>query len=325
MTPALDSTPARSPGTETLDLSAGELTLAELYRCWRCAARLADTAPRSTSYMHARAQAVGAAVPTLGTWSALGEVSPFLACAVIGAEDPLFFQHRGLWLGRVLKVSIRSVAKRRRVRGVSTISQQLARNLFLWSDRSMRRKLVEAAFAKRLEGLLTKARLLELYLNVVEWGEGVWGAAAASRAYFGDAPATLDPFQSAVLASLLPAPRRALEGYNLKRALRSQRRSTAFMYASGYLSMDELKQTLARVEILAAQLRNGTQLSAALATSRDTRYRYTPNERRPRNAQEVVNDGCGFDRRRGFDRSMLFGAQSNLDAAPLWWSGASRT
>jgi hypothetical protein len=189
----------------------------------------------------------------------------------------------------------------------------------------MRRKLVEAAFAKRLEALLSKGRLLELYLNVVEWGEGVWGADAASRAYFGGPPATLDPFQSVVLASLLPAPRRALTGHNLKRALRSQSRSTAFMYGSGYLSMDELKETLGRVEVLGALLRSGTQLCAAIEASRGRPYCYTPNERRPQNAQEVVNDACGFDRRRGFDRSVLFGTQARIDAAPLWWRGASPT
>jgi monofunctional biosynthetic peptidoglycan transglycosylase len=97
--------------------------------------------------------------------------------------------------------------QRSRVRGASTISQQLAKNLYLSPSRSPLRKLKEAVTAVRLDAVLTKDRILELYLNVAEWGPGVWGAERASRAYFDVAPGQLDLWQAASLAATLPHPR----------------------------------------------------------------------------------------------------------------------
>lgn len=129
------------------------------------------------------------------------------ALAVIAAEDQKFPRHHGFDLDAVEQ----ALARQRQggsLRGASTISQQLAKNLFLWSGRSWLRKGVEAWFTVLLEALLPKRRILEIYLNVVEFGRGVYGVGPAAARWFGIPPRALTPAQAALLAAVLPAPKR---------------------------------------------------------------------------------------------------------------------
>ena len=142
-------------------------------------------------------------------WQPIGQMGPHLPRAVMASEDAAFWTHRGLdWnaLDRAwTQQQRRSNAK---VVGGSTISQQLAKNLFLSGERTMWRKGQELLITAMMEALWSKTRLLEIYLNHVEWGEGVYGATAASRHYFRTDPQRLTPQQAAQLAVMLPAPRR---------------------------------------------------------------------------------------------------------------------
>jgi len=132
----------------------------------------------------------------------LSQMSPALERMVIIAEDSRFRTHWGVDL-----VELREAARSGMRRGASTITQQLAKNLYLSSSRNPFRKLKEAVTAVRLEWALGKDRILELYLNVVEWGPGVWGVAEASNVYYGVSPAALSEEQAAALAATLPFPR----------------------------------------------------------------------------------------------------------------------
>ncbi|HEY5932984.1 MAG TPA: biosynthetic peptidoglycan transglycosylase [Kofleriaceae bacterium] len=179
---------------------------------------LRTTNPTQTSYMRLRGDQQSPADHV-----ALSEVSPYLVCAVVKAEDRGFFRHAGFEWGQVRKAVSGYLVGYAKIGG-STITQQLARNLFLGPERSIHRKLREGLITRRLERALDKRRILELYLNAVEWGDGVWGAKQAARRYFDKLPAELGPLEAVFLASLLPAPRAALAGKNLARARGVQRR-----------------------------------------------------------------------------------------------------
>ena len=140
-------------------------------------------------------------------WITYGRISPELKRAVIASEDARFVEHHGFdWEG--IRVAMRKNLRRgRTVAGGSTITQQLAKNLFLSPERSYVRKAQEAFITVMLEATMSKRRILDLYLNVVEWGEGIYGAQAAARHYFGIDAAALNAWQSALLASMLPNPR----------------------------------------------------------------------------------------------------------------------
>lgn len=141
-------------------------------------------------------------------WVDYERISPQLKRAVIAAEDDKFVGHEGFdWEG-IQKAIEKNQQKGRLVAGGSTISQQLAKNLFLSADRTPWRKAQEAVITVWLELLWDKRRILEVYLNVVEWGEGVFGAEAAARRYFGVGAGQLSAEQAARLAVMLPAPRR---------------------------------------------------------------------------------------------------------------------
>jgi len=140
-------------------------------------------------------------------WRDLDQMATSLPLAVIAAEDQRFLRHRGFDLDAI-HAARRYNARGGRVRGASTISQQLAKNLFLWSGRSWLRKGLEAWYTVWIETLWPKRRILEVYLNVVEFGDGVYGAQAAAEVMFGLDAARLDQVQSARLAAVLPNPRR---------------------------------------------------------------------------------------------------------------------
>src|ERR1051326_1691377 len=142
----------------------------------------------------------------------LGRISPDLQHAVIAAEDGRFYQHRGIdWL-EVQKVVDQDMDEGRLGRGGSTITQQLVKNLFLTTNRSLVRKAVEFTLAPVAERILTKRRILELYLNVIEWGAGIYGAEEAARAWYGVPAARIDRDQAARMAALLPSPLRRKPG-----------------------------------------------------------------------------------------------------------------
>jgi monofunctional biosynthetic peptidoglycan transglycosylase len=159
----------------------------------------------------------------------LGHISPNLAHAVIAAEDTRFFTHHGFDWSEI-ESSLGQDLRGGQPRGASTITQQLVRNLFLSTGRSVLRKAVEASIVPLAEALLGKERILELYLNVVEWGPGVYGAEAATEYYFRCPAAAISRMRGAELAALLPAPLRRRPGqpdWYIKRVL-------ARMYAMGY-------------------------------------------------------------------------------------------
>ncbi len=141
-------------------------------------------------------------------WRKLSRITPYLQQAVVIAEDDKFWQHDGFdW--EAMREAMEKNWKKKTLRyGGSTISQQLVKNLFLSPARSPIRKLREAVLTWRLEKILSKKRILELYLNVVEWGDGIFGAEAAAGHYFGKTAAALSPSEAARLAAILPMPRR---------------------------------------------------------------------------------------------------------------------
>lgn len=142
-------------------------------------------------------------------WVSLEEISPRVEYAVIAAEDMRFFEHHGFDFVAIEK-ALKHNRKSRRIRGGSTISQQVAKNVFLWPSRSWIRKGVEAYFTGLIELFWSKQRIMEVYLNVVEMGDGVYGVEAAARKYFHKPAKNLNASEAALLAAVLPNPRRFL-------------------------------------------------------------------------------------------------------------------
>jgi monofunctional biosynthetic peptidoglycan transglycosylase len=138
----------------------------------------------------------------------LKSISPMLRRGVVVAEDAKFYKHGGLDYDAIEDAYRTNQRKGRIVRGGSTISQQVAKNIWLTPERTYWRKLIEAILTYRMEFALSKDRVLELYLNIVEWGPGVFGAAAASEVYFKTSPGSLTPQQAALLAAAIPSPLR---------------------------------------------------------------------------------------------------------------------
>lgn len=144
-------------------------------------------------------------------WVPLEEIAPSLGVAVIAAEDQNFPDHFGFdW--QAIEKAVQHNEHSRRKRGASTVSQQTAKNLFLWNSRSWTRKGLEAWFTLLIELGWSKRRILEVYLNIVEFGDGVYGAEAAARTFFGKPAKRLTPSESALLAAVLPNPRKFRAG-----------------------------------------------------------------------------------------------------------------
>lgn len=160
-------------------------------------------------------------------WVDYARISPNLKRAIIAAEDARFVEHEGFDWEAIEKAYEKNLKKGKIVAGGSTISQQLAKNLFLSSKRSPWRKLQEAAITVMLEAVLSKRRIFEIYLNVIEWGNGVFGAEAASRYYYRTGAAGLNTWQAARLAAMVPNPR----FYDKRRSTRFLERKTAMILA----------------------------------------------------------------------------------------------
>lgn len=138
-------------------------------------------------------------------WQPLSRISPHLVRAVIASEDAHFCTHSGFDWDAIRQV-LEEMEEDGRPRGGSTISMQTAKNVFLWPERLYLRKGLEAGFTVLIEALWDKSRIMEVYLNVAEWGPGIYGAEQAARAYFKRSAARLTPYQAALLASTLPNP-----------------------------------------------------------------------------------------------------------------------
>ena len=138
-------------------------------------------------------------------WKSIDEVAYYFPLAVVASEDQNFFWHFGFDYAQIEK-AMNEIKRGRRFRGASTITQQLAKNLFLWSDQSYVRKGVEAYYTVLLETFLSKRRILEIYINTVELGKNIYGIEAASKFYFNKTSGKLNIYQAALMASVLPNP-----------------------------------------------------------------------------------------------------------------------
>ena len=184
-------------------------------------ALMAQLAPESTTFERSQAWSIATQknrLPWRQEWVPYARISDHLKRAVIASEDDIFAQHDGVqwdaiekaWAKNAqaeLQASRRGQHKPAKIVGGSTITQQLAKNLFLSGERHLLRKGQEAVITLMLEALLPKSRILEIYLNSVEWGEGVFGAEAAAQHYFRKPASALSPWESARLAVMLPRPR----------------------------------------------------------------------------------------------------------------------
>jgi monofunctional biosynthetic peptidoglycan transglycosylase len=166
--------------------------------------------PDSTAFMDLRARearARGEEPRRIQRWASYGRISPNLIRAVLVAEDSKFWQHEGVDYDQLRESIDVDLERMEFARGASTITQQLARNLYLSPSKNPVRKIRELLIARQLETELSKQRILELYLNVIEWGDGIYGAEGAARTYFQKPAADLTPQEAALLAAAIPSPR----------------------------------------------------------------------------------------------------------------------
>jgi monofunctional biosynthetic peptidoglycan transglycosylase len=242
------------------------LTAADLwFTCWRyrdAITALSQGIPKETAYM--RHMASLGHPPKARIWTPLDSIATVAVCAVLASEDYRFFSHETtdpVALSHIVKQVLRGDFSS----GGSTISQQLARNLFLSPERTPRRKLREYVLAHDLSHRLSKERQLELYLNLVEWGPGIWGIGAASWRWFRKSPAVLTPVEAVLLTAILPAPQQGL-----RRAARSRssahrrRRILGRLWLAGLIDGITLGQTAARLDRLAFHLHHRRTAAEAL-------------------------------------------------------------
>lgn len=157
--------------------------------------------PPTTAFM------LQSTLPAQYEWTAWDDISPYAALAVVAAEDQKFLMHRGFDFESI-EDALREHREGGRLRGASTISQQVAKNLFLWPGKSYARKALEAYFTVLIELTWSKKRILEVYLNIAEFGPGIYGVRTASAAYFQQSPTELTAHEAALLAAVLPSPKR---------------------------------------------------------------------------------------------------------------------
>jgi monofunctional biosynthetic peptidoglycan transglycosylase len=202
---------------------------------------LSRTNPKRTRLMEQRteeARARGRRVGVAQSWVPLSRVSRHLIHAVLSSEDQGFFGHEGVdW--KAIEESIeRNVEKGRFARGGSTITQQLAKNLYFGTRKTLGRKARELVVTRWLEADLPKARILALYLNLIEWGDGVYGCEAGARHWYGKPASELSVGEAAGLAAMIPNPRRLNPRVNAARHGRATRRVLWLMGQAGYIGRD---------------------------------------------------------------------------------------
>ncbi len=174
--------------------------------------RLKHRNPDTTAFIERRSReavAQGKVPQKRMVWIPSERISPHLLHAVISAEDPNFWKHRGVDRFAMWEALKKDWRERRLLRGGSTLDQQLAKNLFLSPSKNPLRKVQEIIAAVEMEVFLGKKRILEIYVNVIEWGDGVYGAEAAAQHYFKGSASSLTPEQAAYLAAIIPGPRGA--------------------------------------------------------------------------------------------------------------------
>lgn len=199
---------------------------------------LAKEPPKTTAFMEqrkARLRNAGKSDALEWRWVPYGSISPYLRRAVLVAEDNSFYEHEGVDVEGMKEALQRDWKRRQVTHGGSTITQQLAKNLYLSPSRNPLRKVREYFIARSLEKHLTKKRILEIYLNVVEMGERVYGAEAAARHYFSKSASALSTSQAALLAGCLPNPVVMNPGNPNKRLRARQRMILSRMKRWGYL------------------------------------------------------------------------------------------
>ena len=204
-------------------------------------AQLKRKNPGTTALMELRDEEYrekGLKLPRQQIWVSYDAVSEHLKKAVILSEDAAFFSHKGVDLFELKEAAKEDWEKGKFKRGGSTITMQLAKNLYLNPSKNPLRKLHEILIAWELERALSKKRIFELYLNVIEWGTGVYGAEAAARHYFSKPVSDLDPEEAATLAALLPNPRNPRE----KGLLQRRNLILTRMFQVGYISEGEFKR-----------------------------------------------------------------------------------
>ena len=186
---------------------------------------LAKENPKTTAFMELRideAHAAGRKFSIRHQWVPYSRISPFLKRAVIVTEDAAFFDHDGIDLDEIKASLERNWEDGQFLRGASTITQQLAKNLYLSPSRNPMRKVKELLITRRLEAALSKRRIFEIYLNMIEWGDGIFGCEAAARAYFGKSCANLDVPEAALMAGAIVNPREHSPAKPTRRLLRRQ-------------------------------------------------------------------------------------------------------
>lgn len=186
---------------------------------------LAKTNPPPTAFMKLRleeAHAAGRKLSIRHRWIPYSQISPNLRRAVIVTEDAAFFDHDGIDLKEIKASFEKNWEEGAILRGGSTITQQLAKNLYLSPSRNPIRKVSELLIARRLEAALTKRRILELYLNLIEWGDGIFGCEVAAQTYFGKSASELTMEEAALMAGAIINPREHNPARPTKRLLRRQ-------------------------------------------------------------------------------------------------------
>jgi len=186
---------------------------------------LAKENPKTTAFMELRideAHAAGRKFSIRHQWVPYSRISPFLKRAVIVTEDAAFFDHDGIDLDEIKASLEQNWEDGQFLRGASTITQQLAKNLYLSPSRNPMRKVKELLITRRLEAALSKQRIFEIYLNMIEWGDGIFGCEAAARAYFGKSCANLDVPEAALMAGAIINPREHSPAKPTRRLLRRQ-------------------------------------------------------------------------------------------------------
>ena len=197
--------------TSVLLISIGILFVIDIgrYFIYPSMTYLKNNRPAKTAFMEYRENAwrrEGVNKKITNIWVPLNRISPYAMKAVIIAEDDKFWSHEGFDFEAMQKALEKDIKKKKFKAGGSTISQQLAKNLYLSPSKNPVRKIKEAILTWRMERNLSKRRIMELYLNVAEWGDGVFGIEAAARKHYGKSAAALGPREAAVLASILPNP-----------------------------------------------------------------------------------------------------------------------
>ena len=221
----------------TKRLLLGAVLLVVLYQLWLYAHVLwwVNHNPASSAFMDAglsRLQDKNPDAELRHKWVAYAQISPHLKRAIVAAEDSKFLDHEGFDIEGIQNAVEKNIKKGKLVAGGSTISQQLAKNLFLSSSRNFLRKGQEAIITLMIESTWSKRRILEVYLNVIEWGNGVYGAEAAARRYYKTSAAQLNARQSAQLAAMVPNPR-WFENHRSSRQYQRRVNTIArYMYAS---------------------------------------------------------------------------------------------